>query len=522
MYADLVICNSLRPLLLFRYCSVHQLEMKQQIDTCNKCRLTVLETCIVFYISIIFPVVSVNYIIGNSYGYEFHTLKTINRILGSIQIDIVTCYFILKGIQAFHIVEHVYAVSTLNDASNNTIQDISKQDVYDTANTIPEEDNVTITMDNSLTHNVEIEPSDSASNNLAAVFLPETNLALLKRKHIIFSLKTFLPYIFISSLAFSILQLIFYRNCINSWIVNVSGPFLVSPFLNFNRGYNTYKYINEVIWIPQNVCIFYIFLFNLYDSSLHFVKHVRIFFFVMISMWLSTFLQLYVVFKTPSLTNITVRSALTNMAFFLVGLCISTILKEGQRNANVSGELTVRFYCIRICNTIGTFGILLISGLIFCMYLQHAYSTPDTMFCHTTFSGNACLWSFDICNGRLVPFFAILLLSQLETPDKLLHIPQIFDSGLIQTASVWIQNTLYDCNLCFMSLGGLFAFIIHGLMVFLLQSWIINFTHFVIPLEIGIVTICCFYVKKTEDTTLNVIKSCIDFLILKIENFKIM
>lgn len=429
-------------------------------DTCLKCVqadsdvppvcvqgiLAACEVCIVVCVAVVFGALSVNYTVNVAHGYDgpmLHALLSLS-VLGAGVVDVVSFYFILKGYTACAAIEAVLSAS----------EDGPSQYIY-----------------------------------CKAVF------------------RLVFPDLLISTLLYCLLHGILCMSgatgsgCMWSWLNLGLAPCLLSPFVDVNPD-NTYRAVNEMLWIVQVHTLFLLSSYLWFNVTRQLVVRIvswdRLVY-VLVSLWVGTFAQLYVVAVYPFFINIMTQNIFTSSVFFITGMVVRFVSSPSDdlRPFQSTVRSTVGYLMLFPRHITVTLYVWVVFG-----YLHHLFPYSDAAPCVSVFSGRPCLWAFDICTARLLPLQALCML-------WLTDIGALFENYFFGSIPVSITTVLqctitkvasYCLTILFYSEFMLFG--VHTIMVSVLQRMVTSCVHLIVPFEVVLVLVLCFYLSDVSKVLL--------------------
>lgn len=136
--------------------------------------------------------------------------------------------------------------------------------------------------------------------------------------------------------------------------------------------------------------------------------------------------------------------------------------------------------------------------MLIAFYMHHVQNTEESDQCVTVFGGAPCLWYVDICNVRLYPVFAFLLL--WFTDNGLLFDNDMFgaiDTPLTKTfkhVSLWVSECR-DYIPVFLLYSEITAIAVDSLFMLVCPTAAVNYSTIFILLEVILVTGVCLTIK---------------------------
>lgn len=450
-------------------------------DTCLRCAyehsrapvstedlLAACEVCIVVSVAVVFSALSLNYTIDLAHGYAGPMLPALLRVLGSLVVDLVSFYLILKGYTACAAIE-------ATQPANDNEYDPGGGTGFDS------QDN---SRDNSL--------DSSQYIYCKAIF------------------RRVFPDLLISTLLYCLLCSVLCMSsgtggaCIWSWLNLGLAPCLLSPFVDVNPA-NTYRAVNEMLWIVQVHTLFLLSSSWWYKISrgiaVRITSYHRVLY-VVGTMWVGTFAQLYVAAVYPMFINVVTKNIFTNIVFFLVGILIRFMssTSDDLRQFHIAIQSTVGY--VMLFPRYSTFTLGMVLSLV---YLHHLFPYSETVPCVSVFGGGPCLWMYDICTARMLPVQALFML--WLTDDGTLFENYLFGPIPVSITVVfhWAIKELSRYRgycLTILLYSEFILFGLHTMILFVLPYAVTSCVHFVVPLEVGLVLVLCFYLSDLSNVLL--------------------
>lgn len=183
---------------------------------------------------------------------------------------------------------------------------------------------------------------------------------------------------------------------IGYWMQIVLTPLCMGPFFDFRKD-TAFRGVNEGAWFVQTTTVLILsgeIIYAYVERALGDGMTRKGYALTLLCTWFVGFTHLYVSIAHPSLIPMILRSPLTNLTFFSQGI----FLYFAQTNDNVR---TV------IMHIVPTLPFALVGAML--LYLHHADTDPHYADCQHTVGGTPCLWIYDACNLRYLPFLVALV-----------------------------------------------------------------------------------------------------------------
>jgi hypothetical protein len=426
---------------------VHETETAKETPTATDDRANAvfaLEVVLIYLVTVVFQTLAVHYALASADGYEHRLLvqEDILRVLGSMWVDITALYFMIHGYNLCEFFESLGCESE----HELVIDDLQLRLLSESCR---------VWM-----------PDMLASTLLHCVFMVFAPSSLVQGDYV--------------------------------WtlVSMATTPFLLSTFFDF-RVNRYFRSANESMWIAQLTLIY-----SLCAGHIHHYSRLTClsmdsdsvwswFVFKNVAAWAFGFLHLYAAFTHPVVGSAVTRSIFTNLIFFGTGVFIGLIPRCQVFQQRI--RLSLTFF--------GDHGRDIAVGttlVLTAFYMHHVQNTEESAQCVTVFGGAPCLWYVDICNVRLYPIFAFLLL--WFTDNGLLFDSDMFgniDTPLTKTfkhVSKWLSEWR-DYIPVFLLYSEITAIAVDSLFMLICPTAAVNYSTIFILFEILLVTYVCVTIK---------------------------
>jgi hypothetical protein len=501
---------------------------------------------VILYISVLYPVLACNYIVGKWNSCDFCMLPGLLRIMGSFMIDLIGLYFTVLGYEAAQKVHsnslQATSLAPLSELSGNAnerfmITDEEERDddngsdkhgrdkdgsdkhgrdkdeeqavdaICDncreqSTNHISRCSEGAVTMDAALPGPQACETKGSATHLQHTVININTctttvNNALhneISTGTLVFTqacemIQTVLPDLLVATFLHFTLLVIFCRKCWWSWLYTLMMPLCLSTLVNINSADNAYAYVNEAVWVLQHDIIFMIFAPMLVQSASKLLQQTNLLCITLASIWIGTFFQMFVMLSHPYTINIVVRNIFTHAAFFLVGNLLCMCSDSLYTNTRDLHEQRRRVQDLRDAMTpkLVTLPVVIITFL----YLHHAYPYTDTRHCFTVFAGAPCLWTFDVCNARFIPCLVLVVAMVMQASTADMEKQDTTTQNLCSEHFYKIAQHIEVGKVSLLCYASIASFLFSFTLQKTIGNIMFDLLYLVVPVQMVLVTVLC-------------------------------